>query len=59
MPKHILFVCQSCHRSSEEQPEEQPEDQPTDGAQLLEQLNTLACEQSQSDEFGIQPVACL
>jgi predicted metal-binding protein len=54
MPKHTLFVCQSCHRS-----EERPEDQPADGAQLLEQLNTLASEQFQSEDFVIQPVACL
>jgi predicted metal-binding protein len=54
MPKHTLFVCQSCHSS-----EERPEHQPADGKRLLEQLNTLSTEQLQSDEFGIQPVACL
>lgn len=55
MLKHTLFVCQSCHRSSEERPEHQP----ADGAQLLKQLNTLTAEQFQADEFDIQPVACL
>lgn len=55
MPKHILFVCQSCHHSSKERPEHQP----ADGARLLEQLNTLASEQFQSDKFVTQPVACL
>jgi predicted metal-binding protein len=38
MPKHILFVCQSCHHSSGER----PKDQPADGDRLLEQLNTLS-----------------
>jgi predicted metal-binding protein len=55
MSKHTLFICQSCHHSSEEKPEHQP----ADGARLLEQLNTLAAEQLQSDHFGVQPVACL
>lgn len=53
MSKHILFVCKSCHRSSEEH----PNDQPADGTRLLEQLNTLSIEQA--DEFEIQPVSCL
>ncbi|MGP1388009.1 MAG: DUF1636 domain-containing protein [Thainema sp.] len=32
---------------------------PADGARLLEQLNTLTAEQSQSAHFEIQPVGCL
>jgi predicted metal-binding protein len=55
MPKHILFVCQSCHHSSAERPKHQP----ADGTQLLEQLNTLDAEQLQSDNFEIQSVGCL
>jgi hypothetical protein len=55
MPKPTLFVCQSCHISSEER----PDNPPTDGDRLLEQLNTLADEQSQSDKFEIQAVGCL
>ena len=53
MPKPTLFVCQSCHRSSEER----PKDQPADGTRLLEQLNTLST--GQLNEFEIQPVSCL
>ncbi len=34
MPKHTLFVCQSCHSS-----EDRPKDQPADGARLLEQCD--------------------
>ncbi|NJK54033.1 MAG: hypothetical protein HC936_16915 [Leptolyngbyaceae cyanobacterium SU_3_3] len=37
MPKPTLFVCQSCHRSSEER----LKDQPADGTQLLNQLKHL------------------
>jgi predicted metal-binding protein len=55
MLKHTLFVCQSCHHSSEKRLEQQT----IVGDRLLEQLNTLASEQLQSDEFGIQPVAYL
>jgi predicted metal-binding protein len=55
MPKHVLFVCQSCRHSSEKR----PEDQPADGTRLLEQLNTLGTEHIQSNEFEIQPVGCL
>jgi len=54
MTKHTLFVCQSCHHS-----EERPEHQPADGARLLEQINTLSTDRSQSDDFVIQPVNCL
>lgn len=55
MPKHTLFVCQSCHRSCEER----PNDQPADGDCLLQQLNTLTTEQLQFEEFKVQPVGCL
>lgn len=55
MPKHTLFVCQSCHHS----PEERREHQPADGTRLLEQLNTLCTEQLQSGDFEIQSVECL
>lgn len=55
MPKRTLFVCQSCHRSSEKK----PENQPANGTLLLEQLNTLAAEQLQSDNLEIQFVGCL
>jgi predicted metal-binding protein len=47
MPKHMLFVCQSCHHSSEER----SDNQPGDGKRLLEQLNGLCIESLQSDEF--------
>ena len=55
MLTHTLFVCKSCHHSSEKRPEHQP----ADGALLVETLNILAAEQSQSDKFEIQPVGCL
>lgn len=55
MPKHTLFVCQSCHHSSGER----PNNQPADGSRLLEQLNTLSTDQLQFDDFVIQPVNCL
>ncbi|MDZ8262371.1 DUF1636 family protein [Nostoc sp. ChiQUE01b] len=55
MPKHVLFVCQSCHCSFKER----PENQPADGTLLLDQLNTLYTEQFQADELEIQPVGCL
>jgi predicted metal-binding protein len=55
MLKHTLFVCQSCHHSSEEH----PKDQPTDGDCLLEQLKILHTKQPQSADFEIQPTGCL
>lgn len=55
MPKHTLFVCKSCHRSSEKR----PENPPFDGSILLDQLNTLCNEQFPSNEVEIQPVGCL
>lgn len=55
MPKHTLFICQSCHHCAEER----PADQPTEGTCLLKQLNVLGTEQALSHEFEIQPVGCL
>ncbi|MEH1939603.1 MAG: DUF1636 family protein [Nostoc sp.] len=55
MPKHTIFVCKSCHRSSEKR----PENHPCDGTILLDQLNTLCAEQFPDDEVEIQPVGCL
>jgi len=55
MPKYTLFICQSCHRSSEDR----PRDQPADGERLLAQLNTICAEQLQVNDFQIQPVGCL
>ncbi|BBD64368.1 hypothetical protein NIES4072_19690 [Nostoc commune NIES-4072] len=54
MPKHTLFVCKSCHRSSEERPETSP----FDGTILLEKLNSL-CDELHADKFEIHPVKCL
>ena len=55
MSKITLFVCQSCHQSSEKTSEEKP----TDGTWLIEKLNALRGKQAQFDEFEIQPVGCL
>lgn len=55
MPKHILFVCKSCHRSSEER----PENPPFDGAILLDQLNSLCIQKLTSNDLEIKPVECL
>jgi len=55
MPEHILFVCQSCHRSLEKR----LKDRLADGDRLLEQLNTLHPEQLQPEDVEIQPVSCL
>ncbi len=55
MPKHTLFVCKSCHRSSEQLPEKQHRD----GTILLNELNSLSAEESQFDELEIKPVECL
>ncbi|WP_202924774.1 hypothetical protein [Myxacorys almedinensis] len=41
MPKHILFVCQSCRRSAEDHAKTQS----ADGDRLLEQLNTSGMKQ--------------
>ncbi|MBE9075836.1 DUF1636 domain-containing protein [Romeria aff. gracilis LEGE 07310] len=50
MSKHILFVCQSCNDAAHKRIK------PSQGAQLLEQLNTL---QAQDSPITIQPVDCL
>ncbi|MBW4558804.1 MAG: DUF1636 family protein [Trichormus sp. ATA11-4-KO1] len=55
MTKHTLFICQSCHCSSEKIPEKQYRD----GNRLLEQLNNLANEKFSSAELEIKPVGCL
>ncbi|MFQ4141259.1 DUF1636 family protein [Chlorogloeopsis sp. ULAP02] len=55
MPKHTLFVCKSCHRSSEER----PENPPFDGTLLLDQLNTLCSEKFPADEVEVQAIGCL
>ncbi|MEA5600489.1 DUF1636 family protein [Nostoc sp. UHCC 0252] len=55
MPKHTIFVCKSCHRSSEER----PENAPFDGDILLDKLNNLCSEQLSSNEIKIQSVGCL
>jgi predicted metal-binding protein len=55
MSKHTIFVCKSCHRSSEER----PENPPFDGDILFDKLNILCAEKFPSDEVEIQPVGCL
>jgi predicted metal-binding protein len=54
MPKHILFVCKSCHRSSEEL----AKNQPSDGSILLDKINSL-CSTNSSEQLEIKPVECL
>ncbi|MDZ7960262.1 MAG: DUF1636 family protein [Aulosira sp. DedQUE10] len=55
MIKHTIFVCKSCHRSSEER----PENPPFDGDILLDKIKTLCKEQFLSNEVEIKPVECL
>ncbi|MBD2562255.1 MULTISPECIES: DUF1636 family protein [Nostoc] len=55
MPKHTIFICKSCHCSSEKRPSKPP----FDGDILLDKLNTLCAEQFPDDEVEIQPVGCL
>ncbi|MBW4642365.1 MAG: DUF1636 family protein [Goleter apudmare HA4340-LM2] len=55
MNKHTLFVCKSCHRSSEKL----SENQLPDGTRLLEQLNTLSTEKFSLSQLEIQPVGCM
>ncbi|AFY49074.1 putative metal-binding protein [Nostoc sp. PCC 7524] len=55
MPKHTIFVCKSCHRSSQER----PENPPFDGAILLDKLNDLCNEKLSLNELEIKPVECL
>ena len=50
MPNPTLFVCQSCNDATHKRIK------PSQGAQLLEQLNTL---QPQDSPLTIQPVGCL
>jgi len=54
-PKHTLFVCKSCHRSSDER----QKNQPCDGTILLDKLRTLCNDKFQLDELEIKPVKCL
>jgi predicted metal-binding protein len=55
MTKHTLFVCKSCHRSSEEL----AENQLRDGSILLDKITTLHSEKFVTEELEIQPVGCL
>lgn len=55
MPKHTIFVCKSCHISSEER----PGNPPFDGDILLNKLNNLCAEKILSEELEIKPVGCL
>ncbi len=55
IPKPTLFVCKSCHRSSEER----PKNQPCDGSILLDKINSLCKKRFPSDELEIKPVECL
>jgi predicted metal-binding protein len=53
--KPTLFVCKSCHCSSEER----PKNQPTDGTILLDKLNSLRSKDLTFDDLEIKPVECL
>ncbi|MDZ8079240.1 MAG: DUF1636 family protein [Nostoc sp. SerVER01] len=55
MPKHTIFVCKACHRSSEKR----PENPPFDGTFLFDEVNNLCSKQFTSDQLEIQPVGCL
>jgi len=55
MPKHTIFVCKSCHRSTEER----PENPPFDGEFLLDEVNNLSSAKFTSDEIEVQSVGCL
>lgn len=55
MPKHTIFICKSCHCSSEKRPEKPP----FDGDILLDHLNTLCADKFPDDEVEIQAVGCL
>lgn len=55
MKRCTLFVCKSCHRSSEEL----AENQPRDGKILLDILNTLSLQQFAAGDLEIKPVGCL
>jgi predicted metal-binding protein len=53
--QHTLFVCKSCHRSSEER----PKNKPVDGTILLDKINSLCKEKVPSEQLEIKPVECL
>ncbi|MBW4666563.1 MAG: DUF1636 family protein [Cyanomargarita calcarea GSE-NOS-MK-12-04C] len=53
--KPTLFVCKSCHRSSEER----PKNQLSDGTILLDKLNSLRSKDLTSEDLEIKPVECL
>ncbi|MBW4477589.1 MAG: DUF1636 family protein [Tolypothrix brevis GSE-NOS-MK-07-07A] len=53
--KPTLFVCKSCHCSSEER----PKNQPADGTILLDKLNGLRSKDLTSEDLEIKPVECL
>ncbi|MDV2998176.1 MAG: hypothetical protein N4J56_007881 [Chroococcidiopsis sp. SAG 2025] len=53
--KPDLFVCKSCHHSSEER----PENQPADGTFLLDKINDLSTEKFLVNELEIQPFGYL
>ncbi|MFN6534902.1 MAG: DUF1636 family protein [Nostoc sp. EkiNYC01] len=55
MSKHTIFVCKSCHRSSEER----PKNPPFDGDIFIDKLNNLCVEKFTIEELEIQPVGCL
>jgi predicted metal-binding protein len=55
MPKHMLCICKSCHRTTENR----PENPPFDGSILLDKIDNFWLEQFPFDEIEIQPVGCL
>ncbi|MHC5770999.1 MAG: DUF1636 family protein [Nostoc sp.] len=55
MSKHTLFICKSCHRSSEKPPDKPP----FDGDIILDKINTLCAEKFPDYEIEIQSVGCL
>jgi predicted metal-binding protein len=55
MAKHTLFVCKSCHRSSEQL----AENQICDGKILLDTLTRLSGQQFAEEDLEIKPVGCL
>ncbi|MEC4817833.1 MAG: DUF1636 family protein [Scytonema sp. PMC 1069.18] len=55
MAKHTIFVCKSCHRSSEER----PKNKPVDGTILLDKINSLCSDKIRSEQLEIKPVECL
>ncbi|MBD2253857.1 DUF1636 family protein [Nostoc parmelioides] len=55
MSKYNLFVCKSCHRSSQER----PGNPPFDGNIFLDKLNDLCIDKFSCNELEIQAVECL